>query len=136
MKGHTFKATLEWLQITPSYRRPRVSNDNAVSEAMFRTCKHRLEYPVDGFAEMAAAQTSSERFVNWYNQDHRYSGIRYVTPDRRHCGEDIEILDRRDTLYKEARARQPECVSGDTRDWSPVGAVTNSCPTAGHRFPT
>jgi transposase InsO family protein len=124
MKGSTFKATLEWLQITPSYSRPRVSNDNAFSEAMFRTCKYRPAYPVDGFADISAAQAWIDRFVSWYNHEHRHSGIRYVTPGQRHRGEDGAILEHRHALYQQARARRPERWSGDTRDWSPIGPVT------------
>ncbi len=124
MKGRTFKATLEWLGIEASYSRPRVSNDNAFSEAMFRTCKYRPAYPVDGFADLAAAQAWSERFVSWYNHEHRHGGIRYVTPDQRHRGEDAAILERRHALYQQARARHPERWSGNTRNWAPIGAVT------------
>jgi len=124
MKGRTFKATLEWLQITPSYSRPRVSNDNAYAEAMFRTCKYRPTYPVDGFADLASAQAWRDRFVAWYNREHRHSAIQYVTPDQRHRGEDRAILEQRDALYRQARAKRPERWSGDTRDWTPVGAVT------------
>ena len=36
MKGATMKVTLEKLGITASYSRPRVSNDNPFSEALFR----------------------------------------------------------------------------------------------------
>ena len=39
MKGATMLATLERLGITPSFSRPRVSNDNAYAESLFRTCK-------------------------------------------------------------------------------------------------
>lgn len=28
----------------------------------------------------------------WYNDEHRHSGIRYVTPGQRHCGQDQAIL--------------------------------------------
>ena len=38
MKGATLKVTLEHLGVTASYSRPRVSNDNPFSEALFRTC--------------------------------------------------------------------------------------------------
>jgi putative transposase len=41
MKGATMKATLEKLGIAASYGRPRVSNDNPFSEALFRTFKYR-----------------------------------------------------------------------------------------------
>ena len=35
MKGATMKTTMEKLGITASYSRPRVSNDNPFSEALF-----------------------------------------------------------------------------------------------------
>ena len=56
MKGATMKVTMEKLGITASYSRPRVSNDNPFSEALFRTCKYRPEWPTKGFAAKADAQ--------------------------------------------------------------------------------
>lgn len=41
MKGATLHVKLKELGITPSHSRPRVSNDNAYSEALFKTCKYR-----------------------------------------------------------------------------------------------
>ncbi len=40
MKAATLRVTLERLGVTASYSRPRVSNDNPFSEALFRTCKY------------------------------------------------------------------------------------------------
>lgn len=62
-------------------------------------------------------------FVHWYNDEHRHSAIRYVTPAEQHEGDDRAILARREAIYAEARARDPRRWSGATRDWSPVGAV-------------
>jgi hypothetical protein len=62
--------------------------------------------------------------VQWYNVDHRHSGIRYVSPAQRHAGEDQAILAARHALYTEARERNPARWSGNTRNWSPIGAVT------------
>ena len=45
MKGATMLATLQWLGIVPSFSRPSVSDDNAYSEALFKTLKYRPEYP-------------------------------------------------------------------------------------------
>ncbi len=45
MKGSTMLGTLEKLGIIPSFSRPRVSNDNAYAESLFRTCKYRPNYP-------------------------------------------------------------------------------------------
>ena len=38
------KVTLEKLGIIASCSRPRVSNDNPFSEALFRTCKYRPDW--------------------------------------------------------------------------------------------
>lgn len=123
MKGATLLATLQKLEIKPSFSRPRVSNDNAFSEAMFRTCKYRPDYPTKGFESLEAAREWVHHFVQWYNHEHRHSGIRYVTPDERHRGLDHDILARRHQLYQAARAANPERWSGDTRNWTPVGPV-------------
>ena len=127
--GATFKATtvlamLHWLGIEPSYSRPRVSDDNAFAEALFRTAKYRPEFPIKGFADLTAAREWSARFVQWYNHEHRHSGIRYVTPAQRHAGQDSPVLAARHALYQEARQRNPQRWSGSTRNWTPVGAVT------------
>ena len=63
-------------------------------------------------------------FVRWYNHEHRHSGIQHVTPDQRHRGEDIKILDARHALYQQQKRKNPARWSGQTRNWSPVGAVT------------
>jgi hypothetical protein len=81
---------LHWLGIRPSYWRPRVSDDNAFAEALFRTAKYSPEFPVAGFVNLAAAREWPARFVQWYNHEHRHSGIRYVTPAQRHAGEDAD----------------------------------------------
>ena len=39
LKATTVLAMLYWLGIKPSYSRPRVSDDNAFAEALFRTAK-------------------------------------------------------------------------------------------------
>jgi transposase InsO family protein len=45
MRGSTMLATLENLGVAASFSRPRVSNDNAYAESLFRTCKYRPDYP-------------------------------------------------------------------------------------------
>jgi len=58
------------------------------------------------------------------NDEHRHSGIHYVTPGQRHRGEDQAILAARHALYLKARERNPARWSGVTRDWSPIGPVS------------
>ena len=62
--------------------------------------------------------------MRWYNVDHRHSGIRYVSPQQRHSGADQAILAARHDLYTQAKQRNRARWSGNTRDWSYIGAVT------------
>jgi putative transposase len=127
--GSTLKATsvlamLNWLGVKPSYSRPRVSDDNAFVESLFKTAKYRPEFPARGFANLEAARAWGSAFVHWYNVEHRHSAIRYVTPAQRHTGQDTAILAARHQIYLEARERHPARWSRNTRNWSPVGPVT------------
>jgi len=123
-KGATLLETLRALKITPSYSRPRVSNDNAFSEALFRTCKYVPDYPVNGFDSLNAARPWVDGFVRWYNAEHRHSAIRFVTPDERHRGEDQAILAQRHALNQAARDQNPARWSGKTRNWDPIEVVS------------
>ncbi|QDX98819.1 IS3 family transposase [Pectobacterium carotovorum subsp. carotovorum] len=124
MKSQTLQAKLQELAITPSHSRPRVSNDNAHVESLFRTLKYVPDWPSSGFVTLEEARKWVERFTRWYNGEHRHSGIRYVTPAQRHRGEDREIMRRRDEVYRSARSVHPERWSGRTRNWQPTGVVT------------
>jgi transposase InsO family protein len=124
LKATTVLAMLHWLGVKPSYSRPRVSDDNAYAESLFRTAKYRPEFPTKGFADLDQARAWVAGFVQWYNVEHRHSGIRYVSPAQRHAGEDHTILTARHALYTKARERHPARWSGATRNWSPIGAVT------------
>ena len=124
LKATTVLAMLEWLGVKPSYSRPRVSDDNAYAESLFRTAKYRPEFPVKGFATLEAARQWGAAFVHWYNVEHKHSGIRYVSPQQRHDGEDHAILASRHALYTTAKESHPARWSGNTRNWQPIGAVT------------
>ncbi|MGA2642392.1 MAG: IS3 family transposase [Spirochaetia bacterium] len=104
MKGATLLATFQFLGIVPSFSRPRVSDDNPYSEALFRTLKYRPEYPGRAFEDLAAAREWVQRFVRWYNSDHRHSGIKFVSPAARHEGREAQILSTRKDTYEQARA--------------------------------
>jgi transposase InsO family protein len=124
LKATTVLAMLHWLGVKPSYSRPRVSDDNAFVESLFKTAKYRPEFPVRGFATLDDARLWGRDFVRWYNFEHRHSGIRYVTPAQRHAMEDRAILAARHQTYLQARERHPARWSRGTRDWTPIGAVT------------
>jgi putative transposase len=124
LKATTVLAMLHWLGVKPSYSRPRVSDDNAFAEALFRTAKYRPEFPADGFTDLDAARAWAMRFTHWYNFEHQHSGIKYVSPAQRHAGDDHVILDARHAVYLAARQRNPARWSGATRNWTPIGPVT------------
>jgi putative transposase len=123
MKGSTMLATLQRLGVVPSFSRPHVSDDNPFSEALFRTLKYCPRYPTGGFATIEAARAWVTDFVDWYNNVHLHSGIRFVTPDDRHSGRENAVLAARQETYQAAKAAHPERWSGPTRCWEPVGDV-------------
>lgn len=117
LKGQTVQAMLGKLGITPSFSRPRVSDDNAFVESLFRTCKYVPNFPRAGFGSLTAAREWVRDFVDGYNGRHLHRGINYVTPDQRHRGEDVEVLARRHAVYQDARRKNPARWSGSTRNW-------------------
>jgi len=123
MKGATMLATLQNLGIVPSFSRPSVSDDNPYSESMFRTLKYTPAYPSKPFESIEAARQWVDHFVQWYNDEHRHSAIRYVTPSQRHRGEDSNLLEQRKAVYERARQQNPQRWSGKTRNWNPVEEV-------------
>lgn len=118
MKGATMLETLYKLGIIPSRSRPRVSNDNPYAESIFKTLKYVPNYQPEGFETLRDARLWVNHFVDWYNNEHRHSGINYVTPSERHAKKDKEILAKRKVLYETCREKHPERWSGETRDWS------------------
>lgn len=138
MKGSSMLETMRQLDVVSSFSRPRVSNDNAYAESIFRTCKYRPEYPYKGFKNMTNAREWVLDFVTWYNQEHRHSGIKFVTPQSRHEGKDEAILAQRDVIYEQAKQRNPRRWTGKTRNWdcitevwlNPEKQTETSCLTA------
>lgn len=123
MKGATMLATLQKLGVVASFSRPRVSDDNPYSEALFRTLKYRPGFPSHPFASVENAQCWVDGFVTWYNTEHLHSAIRFVTPDDRHFGCEVAILAQRRQVYAQARQRTPERWAHTTRNWEPVEDV-------------
>jgi transposase InsO family protein len=123
MKSLTMQAKMHDLGIAGSRSRPSVSNDNPYSESLFRTVKYHPRWPSEGFTDIEHARKWTLRFVTWYNYEHRHSGIKFVTPHQRHIGEDVEILEKRQVLYRNKREENPNRWSGSARNWKPAGNV-------------
>ncbi|GJB05300.1 hypothetical protein KAM360_42430 [Aeromonas caviae] len=43
----------------------------------------------------------------WYNDEHRHSRIRFVTPSERHRGDDKALLEKRHAVYQAAKVQHP-----------------------------
>jgi len=117
------RAKMENLGVISSYSRPRVSNDNPYSESLFKTVKYCPQWPIDGFISIEEARLWVDKFVDWYNTKHKHSSIKYVTPEERHCGLDVEILKKRQELYQKARLKNPNRWSKDSRNWNFIEKV-------------
>ncbi len=121
MKGTALLGLCHSLGILPPYSRPGVSDDNPHIEALFRTTKYWPGYPYGGFATIDEAREWIYKFVIYYNNHHRHSSLKFVTPAEMHTGKAAAILSERRSLYESAKAKRPErWISGTTRDWTPT----------------
>jgi putative transposase len=123
MRGATMVATMQRLGVIPSFSRPSVSNDNAFSEALFRTLKYRPNFPSKPFASLAAACAWVTGFTDWYNTKHLHSALRFVTPADRHAGREADIFARRRGVYEQAQRARPERWRSATRTWEAIKKV-------------
>jgi len=123
MKSFTMQAKMADLGVTGSRSRPRVSNDNPYSESLFRTVKYHPRWPSEGFESLHAARKWVNKFVRWYNEEHRHSKINFVTPEQRHNGLDHQILAQRKAVYQHNKQKHPERWSGNVRNWEKAGSV-------------
>lgn len=110
MTSKTVAALLSDLEVTRSHSRPRVSNDNPYSEALFKTMKYGPTFP-ERFASLSGARAFISEFVDWYNHDHQHSGIGFHTPANVHYGFAEGVAQRRSQTLATARAKHPHRFS-------------------------
>lgn len=123
MKCLTMQAKMMDMGVIGSRSRPGVSNDNPYSESLFRTVKYCHRWPSEGFKSLEDARAWVKEFAQRYNNEHRHSRIKFVTPVQRHNGEDKAILAKRRELYKKAQEKHPNRWSKDIRNWDEIGDV-------------
>ena len=110
MTAHCYLDLLGELTMTASHSRPRVSNDNAMSEAQFKTLKYQPDYP-GRFDSYDHAVHWNEDYVRWYNHDHHHSSLAGFTPHQVFSGEYLEIAHLRQAALDEMYAQHPERFS-------------------------
>lgn len=95
------------LGITKTHSRPHVSNDNPYSESAFKTLKYRPDFP-ERFETIEYARSFGRRFFDWYNLEHRHSGIAMLTPASVHHNQHKTVLQARSALLTSAYRLHPE----------------------------
>lgn len=95
------------MKITKSHSRPRVSNDNPYSEALFKTTKYVPSFP-NSFPTISEARKWCNEFFSYYNYEHYHSGIDLLTPASVHHDTWHEIVADRQKVLDGALAKHPD----------------------------
>ena len=120
------------LQVSRSYSRPRVCNDNPFSEAINKTLKYSLDFP-NRFAGFEDARDFCRGFFDWYNREHVHSGIAMLSPAVVHRGEHHHVIERRQHALDQAYAEHPErFVHGPPKTGQLPAAVYLNKPNLTH----
>lgn len=79
MRSQDLRDELAAAEVTASFSRPRVSDDNPFSEALFKTLKYDLACP-EVFDDIDHARTWTADFLDRYATEHRHHGLAHHTP--------------------------------------------------------
>lgn len=135
MTSKTVGQLLSELDVTRSFSRPHVSNDNPYSESQFKTLKYRPAFP-RRFGSLEDARTFCRHFFPWYNTQHRHSGIAFMTPDDVHHGRAPQIVAARQVALTAAYVAHPERFVGRPPVAQPLpGAVWINPPLPAPTIP-
>jgi len=107
MRSKPVALLLADLGVVKTHSRPYVSNDNPFSEAQFRTLKYCPQFP-DRFGSIEDGRAFGQAFFRWYNQEHRHSGLGFLTPAVVHFGQADVVRAHRDRVLAAAYAAHPE----------------------------
>jgi putative transposase len=107
MKSKPVALMMADLGVTKTHSRPHVSDDNPFSESQFKTLKYRPEFP-KRFGSIEDARQFCGHFFNWYNAEHRHTGIGLLTPEMVHYGMAKKVIEERQKTLDLAYAAHPE----------------------------
>ena len=107
MSSRALALLLADLGVTKSHSRPHVCDDNPYSESQFKTLKYRPEFPAR-FGTIQQARDFCRDFFDWYNRDHRHSGIGLHTPEDVHYRSAVATRRNRAHVLEAAHALFPE----------------------------
>jgi putative transposase len=100
------------LGVTRTHSRPHISNDNPYSEANFKTLKYCPAFP--RFGSIHHARSFCASFFEYYNHDHRHSGIGLHTAASVHYGTADQVRALRQQTLDAAYAANPDRFSHRT----------------------
>ena len=95
------------LGLLKTHSRPYTSTDNPYSEAQFKTLKYRPAFP-ERFDSIEHARAFCRPFFDWYNHQHRHSGIGLMTPAVTHYGRAQALHEQRQHVLAAAYTATPE----------------------------
>ena len=107
MRSKTVAQLMADLGVTRSHSRPHVCDDNPYSESQFKTLKYHPSFPGQ-FGSLEDARLFLRHFFDWYNDEHRHSGIAMMTPKDVHIGKADEIIRKRQETMNRAYSLHPE----------------------------
>ena len=107
MTANRYIDLLSEMGIVLSHSRPRVSNDNAFSEAQFKTQKYQPDYPGQ-FDHCAHARTWCESYFDGYNFDHHHAGLAGYTPEQVFTGRHHDVAAVKQRALDARYAQHPE----------------------------
>lgn len=124
MTCKTTTQMLATLGVTKSHSRPHVSDDNAFSEAQFKTLKYQPDFP-GRFGSLLHAKAYLEAFFAWYNEQHYHHGLALFTPGQVYRGEVPDLAKKRQLVLDAVYQEHPErFVSGPPKVGLPAAAVS------------
>jgi len=106
MKSKPVAYLLSDLGVTKTHSRPYTSNDNPYSESQFKTLKYCPQFP-ERFGCIQDAKQFCRTFFQWYNHEHRHTGINMLTPEMVHYGMAKQVLEQRAKVLQTAFERNP-----------------------------
>ncbi len=107
MRSRTVAQLMADLGVTRSHSRPHVCDDNPYSESQFKTLKYHPSFPGQ-FGSLEDARLFLRHFLDWYNNEHRHSGVAMMTPKDVHIGKADEIIRKRQETMNRAYSLHPE----------------------------
>ena len=107
MKSKPVAMLLADLGVNKTHSRPYVSDDNPFSESHFHTLKYRPDFPKK-FNSIEEARAYCKPFFQWYNEEHRHSGIGLMTPQSVHYNRSEAVIEQRKNVLTVAYCAHPE----------------------------